>query len=262
MPFKRKVRTALEGVLPRPLLSRLYSAVSGRWDARVAGQSSGQIFSAIYRESKWGESSTGEFYSGSGSHASELVASYVKAVTEFCASFPTPPSVADLGCGDFNIGRYVRPYCGQYVACDVVPDLIEQNRDRFGALGVDFRCLDIVDDPLPDADVAFLRQVLQHLDNEKIAAVVRQLNRFIFAIITEHLPAKSGFVPNTAKPTGIRTRVSSGSGVVLTKSPFDLAVKSETILCSIKRTIGGKDGFITTTLYELPRPPVASQQSQ
>jgi len=145
----------------------------------------------------------GELYSGSGSHQFDLVFPYVSAVTDFCRSLKVPPSAVDLGCGDFNIGRQIRPYCGRYIACDVVPELIEQNLSRFGDLRVEFRCLDIVHDPLPGGDVAFLRQVLQHLDNEKIATILRQLYRYRFVIVTEHLPANGGFVPNTDKPQGL-----------------------------------------------------------
>jgi hypothetical protein len=66
----------------------------------------------------------------------------------------------------------MRHYCGKYTACDVVPALISRNQIEFSHLNVDFRCLDITHDDLPGADVAVLRQVLQHLSNAQILKIV------------------------------------------------------------------------------------------
>jgi SAM-dependent methyltransferase len=170
---------------------------------------------------------------------------------KFLASLPSPPSVVDLGCGDFHVGAQLRPYCGRYVACDIVPALIERNKKEFAAGQVDFRCVNIIQDDLPDGDIVFLRQVLQHLNNAQILRVVQKLYRYKFLVLTEHLPAKTHFPPNRDKPTGGGTRLPQGSGVVLTQQPFLLRAKSESVLCSTPESIARPAGLVTTTLYEL-----------
>jgi len=210
-----------------------------------------EIFHRIYTDGTWNASQgqTG-FYSGSGSHSQALVAPYVEAVAKFLRTLPNKPVVADLGCGDFAVGSQLRPLCSQYIACDVVEPLIEQNRKRFASLDVDFRALDITADALPPADVAFVRQVLQHLSNAHVQSMVAKAARaYHFLIVTEHLPAQS-FVPNRDKPAGPHVRINSGgppSGVVLTEPPFNLHPLRESVLCEVRDYLG----VIRTTLYEL-----------
>lgn len=247
----QEIKPHLKSILPKPVLDRIYMVLSRRWDAKFEGKPSVDVFSAVYNEGKWGRQPGADFYSGSGSHRSDLVLPYVNAISAFLHSLPERPSVADLGCGDFNIGRQLRPYCGRYVACDVVPELMERNATKFRDLGVEFKCLDIAQDDLPDADVVFVRQVLQHLDNNKIQAVVQQLYRYKFVIVTEHLPAKATFLANKDKRTGCMIRLLSDSGVVLTEAPFNLRVKSETVFCTVPRAQDRRPGIIKTMLYEL-----------
>ena len=150
------------------------------------------IFSTIYSNSSyWGNLEGTPFTSGEGTSAAEVTDPYVDAVTALLVSFAEPPHVVDLGCGDFTVGARLRPHCGVYTACDVVSEVIESNRNRYGAAGVEFLTIDIAKDPLPQGDVVFIRQVLQHLSNADIAAVVPKLSAFAHVIVTEHVPARS-----------------------------------------------------------------------
>jgi SAM-dependent methyltransferase len=245
------IKPHLKGMLPKPVLNHMYAYLARRFDASFEGQPSAKVFSAVYDQGKWGKTSDGDFYSGSGSHKPDLVLPYVNSTAAFLRSLEEQPSVVDLGCGDFNIGRQLRPYCGRYIACDVVPQLIERNAARFCDQDVEFRCLDIAKDPLPQADVACLRQVLQHLDNDNIQAIVRQLSQYRFVIVTEHLPSGDSFIPNKDKKTGCMIRLLSDSGVVLTAAPFNLKIKSSAVLCTIPQELSRRPGVIKTILYEL-----------
>jgi hypothetical protein len=62
-----------------------------------------------------------------------------------------------------------------------VSALIERNIREFSDLAVEFRCVDITADMLPAADVALVRQGLQHLNNASISKVAQ---RFGFPIPT------------------------------------------------------------------------------
>lgn len=214
------------------------------------GLGTAEVFERIYRHSAWGRAPQTDtpFYSGPGSHDPAIVEPYVQAIKHFLAGLDSAPDAVDLGCGDFHVGRQLREHCAAYVACDIVPALIDFNRDRFGGLEVDFRVVDITRDALPEGDVAFLRQVLQHLSNEAIAQVVPKLqSAFSHLILTEHLPRSEHFPANLGKPTGPDIRLSCGSGVVLTAAPFNLQVRSEHVLCEVPQF----GGVIRTTAYEL-----------
>jgi SAM-dependent methyltransferase len=249
--FVDKLKPAVKLVTPSPLLRFARDRLSRRWDAKYQGRPVEEIFSAIYREGRWGAGPGEDFFSGSRSRSCAVVSSYVNAVGEFLKSRPRPPSVADLGCGDFNVGKHLLPYCGRYVACDVVPALIDNNKVKFEGLPVDFRCLDIIEDDLPDGDIVFLRQVLQHLSNAHILKVIQKLHRYQFLVLTEHVPIGQAFPANLDKPTGDGTRLPLSSGVVLTEAPFLLSVKSASIICTISQSLAQYHGLIRTTLYEL-----------
>jgi hypothetical protein len=53
---------------------------------------------------------------------------------------------------------------------------------------------------LPDGDIVFLRQVLQHLNNSQISRVVQKLYRYKFLVLTEHVPANPAFTPTVTNP--------------------------------------------------------------
>ena len=177
-----------------------------------------------------------------------MVAGYVNAVSEFLRGLGKP-DVVDLGCGDFKVGSQIRPLCGRYTAWDVVPQLIDFNRRAYEQLDVDFRVLDITADALPEGDVAFVRQVLQHLSNAAIAkAMAKIVARYRYLVLTEHVPALAGFVPNVDIAMGAGTRLMIGSGVVLTNPPFNLRANAKRTLCESSQF----RGLIKTVVYTLP----------
>ena len=249
--FVNKLRSAVTLLIPRPLRRIGREYLSQRWDAKYKGRPVEEIFSAIYEERKWGAKSDSDFSSGTGSCSESVVLPYVKAVRHFLESLPSPPSVVDLGCGDFDVGMRLRPYCGRYVACDVVPALIQRNKDKYADTQVDFRCIDIIEDDLPNGDIAFLRQILQHLSNAQILKVVHKLYRYKFLVLTEHVPASPRFPSNRDKETGGRIRLPQGSGVVITEPPFLLRARSESIICITNQSLDQYPGLIKTTLYDL-----------
>ena len=159
--------------------------------------------------------------------------------------------MVDLGCGDFNVGSKYQEFCGNYVACDVVPSLIDFNKEKYKTSNVDFRVLDLAEDDLPKADVVFIRQVLQHLSNRHIQnAIPKIASSYKFLVLTEHLPDSNTFIPNRDKPAGPGVRPALNSGLVLTKPPFNLKVKSERVLCEVPED-SDYGGRLRTDLYHL-----------
>jgi SAM-dependent methyltransferase len=201
----------------------------------------------IYKQHLWGGNHT-EFYSGEGSHLPELVNPYVEVVSSFLSNFETPPMVCDLGCGDFNVGSQLVEFTQKYIAVDIVEDLIRHNQQRFKQEQLEFHQFDLAKDRLPVGDIALLRQVLQHLSNKEIKEVTKQLTRYKYVILTEHVPI-GAFTPNLDIISGQGTRLKKQSGVDLLAPPFSLKVKTSTPLLSLPSSDGKSE--ILTCLYTM-----------
>ena len=262
--IERTVLEVVNHVLSKhPELASHVEAMAARAQGRTAedwhsfqewltfkGMSTQQVFSKIYEEGHWGRSGDPKdrFFSGSGSRDAVVVQPYVQAVTRFFEGLGHRPDVVDLGCGDFKVGSQIRPACAAYVACDIVPTLIEHHRQAYAHLDVDFRVLDMGVDALPPGEVVFVRQVFQHLSNAQIGAALEKIRAtYRYLVLTEHLPAHEPFVPNLDKPAGRNIRHGIDSGVVLTAAPFGLQPMREERLCEVPET----GGVIRTTLYQL-----------
>lgn len=201
----------------------------------------------VYEKKLWGGENY-DFYSGEGSHNTEIVDPYLEVVTSFLRSFKSPITVCDLGCGDFNIGKELVEYTKGYVAVDIVESLIERNKIRFKFDNIEFKCLDIAADELPSGDCVILRQVLQHLSNTEVQSVLQKLIDFKYVVLTEHVP-RGGFIPNKDIISGQGIRLKKQSGLDICATPFKFQIKEEKELLSL--TLSGDKGVIITTLYTL-----------
>ncbi|WP_245603134.1 class I SAM-dependent methyltransferase [Maribacter antarcticus] len=201
----------------------------------------------VYALNLWG-SNTAAFYSGVGSHNPDLINPYLEVLTSFLNSFRAPLVVCDLGCGDFNIGKELVRHTKNYIAVDIVPALIVHNKEKFNQERLEFQCLDIAGEDLPSGDCAVLRQVLQHLSNTEVFAVLRKLTDFKYVVLTEHLP-EGDFIPNKDIISGQGIRLKKQSGINLTTPPFNFKVLFEKQLVSVP--LKDEKGVIVTTLYNL-----------
>jgi len=250
------LKAFLKAALPPPIIQFIREHRNREYN----GLPLEDVFTKIYETKAWSRRYTDEpqyndepFFSGSGSRFGsgtrypDEVSDYVRTVEEFLSSLPSTPDAVDLGCGDFAIGSRVRAFCRNYIACDIVRGMVDFNKERFANLDVDFRALDLTSDDLPEGDVAFVRQVLQHLSNAQIARFLARASRYKYLVVTEHVP-DGNFRANADKPAGPGTRVGYPSGVVLTAPPFNLRPKTERELCRVKSFDGG---VLVTTVYQL-----------
>jgi hypothetical protein len=247
----KSLKRMVKGILPRALLQAREAYLTMRRDREFSRLTAKDAFTKIYTKGLWAKSSNDpdSFSSGSGSRQPHIVATYIGAVEKFLTSLDQKkPNVVDLGCGDFFIGSQIRHLCGNYVACDIVDSLMARNKDLYRDMAVDFRVLDITSEELPDGDVVFVRQVLQHLSNELILNTIPRLqSKYKFLVLTEHLPSSNSFSPNIDKPTGPDIRLRFDSGVVLTRPPFNLQAKQDVLLC--QAVVSGT--LIQTRFYQL-----------
>ena len=214
--------------------------------------SSENIFDNIYTSGNWGKDASGKISSGLGSHDKEIISVYIEAVKSFLTEQKEKIIIVDLGCGDFNVGKHFIDYATKIVACDISNVIIKQNQESYHFPNVDFHQLNMAKDSLPKGDIAFIRQVLQHLSNEEIKTIVDKLNTYKpykHLVITEHLPSHDNFKINIDKPTGAGTRVKYNGGIDLSQAPFNLIYNNEKVLCEV--TTPKIKGLLRTTLYTI-----------
>ncbi len=202
--------------------------------------------SQIYEKNLWG-GNPAEFYSGEGSHDSQIVTPYINIISDFLQSFDAPITVCDLGCGDFNIGKDLVEFAPHYHAVDIVPALIKLNQAKFQLPNLTFHCLDVAVDELPSGDCALVRQVLQHVSNQEVHQILEKLSHYRYVIITEHLPS-GDFEPNKDKISGQGIRLKQNSGIDVLAAPFHWKVNEVKQLLSLELSNGR--GRIVTILYE------------
>lgn len=159
---------------------------------------------------------------------------YVNKIIEHLKSYgSTKPRIVDLGCGDFNVGRQLIPYCSQYIGVDIVKDLIRQHEMAHHPEHVSFCVLDMIKDELPDGDIALIRQVFQHLTNEHIIKILLKLKKYKVVFITEHHPTDSPkLIPNKNIRVG-GFRCGANSGVYLDKPPFNIPASSLELILEV-----------------------------
>jgi len=239
-------------MLPRRIVSAYDDYRQERLSRRNQRMSAEEVFTDIYTKNRWG-GARGTFNSGNGSHDEDVVLPYVKAITaELSRIGAASMTVVDLGCGDFSVGRRLAPSCGRYIGVDIVRPLIAMNQRQYGNDSVSFLHSNVVEDALPKAEICFVRQVLQHLSNAQIAAVLPKLDQFRWCFITEHHPTPARMRdPNLDKPHGDSIRIRRGSGVFLDKPPFNVPAARYRLMLEVPGVLsldGSDAGVIRTYL--------------
>jgi hypothetical protein len=216
-------KKAIKHLLPTKLLEGYRRNQRARDRQRNAAKTAEQIFTEIYADKKWSPQSE-EFDSGVGSSDERITAAYVRTARDWLKQIGSKElTIVDLGCGDFRIGRQLVDLCRCYVGVDIVKPLIEHNTEHFGSPNVQFLHRNILEDELPEGNVCFLRQVLQHLSNTQIQTVLHRVQKYRWVLITEHHPSSPFFcAPNLDKPHGADIRLFDGSGVFLEEPPFNV----------------------------------------
>ena len=242
----------LKKIIPNKIINLYNKFYSYKTNKVIKNFSNKDKFNYIYKKALWGKnlkSPDSDFFSGDGSYNKHIIDPYIKVVNE-ASNQINPKSLVDLGCGDFNIGKNFVSKINKFYAIDIVNDLINYNKSKFDYLkNVEFLCLDIINDKLPKADVCLLRQVLQHLSNQDIFSLLKNIKgKYKYLIVTEHLPSES-FTANKDMNTSFTIRIFDNSGIVLDSEPFNLNYNNKKELLSTKAF--PDKGIINTTIYFL-----------
>lgn len=215
------IKSVVKKLIPPSLMQwRRRKIIAGN-QQKFADKTVAETFKEIYEKNVWG-GERGEFYSGEGS-TEKYSKKYAETITKFIRE-NNIKRVVDLGCGDFRVAaKFIGGDFFYYTGCDVVPSLVEHLNRNFAGEYREFRCLNIVEDELPDGDLCLIRQVLQHLSNHEIASILQKARQFKYLIVTEHYPhPKTAVVPNLDVPHGPEMRLHFDSAVYLDQPPFSL----------------------------------------
>ena len=129
-----------------------------------------QIFTEIYAGNMWGDP---ESRSGPGS--SVFRTRLVRPALSRLFTDLGIRSVLDVPCGDFNWMRLTDMPGISYTGVDVVPELVQRNQTLYPAPRRRFVCLNMIDDPLPTADLILCRDGLVHLSFADISSALRRM---------------------------------------------------------------------------------------
>lgn len=142
------------------------------------------VFGRIYRNNSWRSKET---VSGPGSTV-KATANLRAWLIDLCRTRGIR-TIVDLGCGDWNWMRLLAPNVAfeWYRGFDIVPELIEHNRQRYGSDRTLFEKADITCRALPKADLVICRDCLTHFSGEltgRLLAAVRDSGSKYFLATT------------------------------------------------------------------------------
>jgi hypothetical protein len=86
-------------------------------------------------------------------------------------------SLLDLPCGDFNWMRHVGFGVDDYIGGDIVPQLIENNRQLYAAPHRRFMVIDLLHQLLPRVDLILCRDCLVHFSFAEITTALKNFKR-------------------------------------------------------------------------------------
>ena len=156
-----------------------------------------RIFENIYKKNEWGTNNKSQFYSGSGSHDDSYITNYINTINSFISN--KNYTVIDFGTGDFNISKHIAPNAKKFVGIDIVKPLINHLKSKYSSEKIDF-C--VYKNEILDADVILVKEVFQHLSNQKISKILSQI-KCKHLIVTEKVPLNKG-LPNIDKPSSCK----------------------------------------------------------
>ena len=248
--MNHKFKKFIKKIIPDSILLLRIKLINKKWG--VKNKNLKELFSSIYLNNLWNteNQSNDTFYSGIGSRDKDTISQYQNKIKDFFKSLKYELKVLDLGCGDFYIHSDLVDLSNNYIAIDIVPELIEYNKKKYSNSKVSFLNLDITKDNLPEANIVLIREVFQHLSNKNINKVLENIkkNNYKHIILTEVLPLNNNFIVNKDFLDGPHTRMSFlESGIDITKNPFNFNYKNKIKLLEIKI----KNYRLVTTAFEI-----------
>lgn len=179
-----------------------------------ADKSTEEIFAQIYSDKVWGANAQGIGWSGPGSTIENTII-YREFIQDFLKTYHIA-SVVDLGCGDWSFSRSISWEGIDYTGLDVVSSLIERNRMEFESENIHFYKLNAIEAQMPKADLLICKDVFQHLTNDDVLKIIKQLGKYKYCLITNDVYSSTLTSDNREIARGDYRPID------LTKPPFNI----------------------------------------
>ena len=124
------------------------------------------VFESIYENAIWGGGS------GAGSDLSRTVV-YVAYVQHIMDKYSVK-SVVDIGCGDWRFSKYIDFSGCKYLGVDIVESVISANIKNYGNNNIIFQLGNATEFEIPKCDLLLCKDVLQHLSNKNVRAILHK----------------------------------------------------------------------------------------
>ena len=166
--YKTRIRIALFRITPFVVVWRLFN--SFHYKKESFSIKSKLPFTLIYEENRWNYE---ESVSGGGSTllATTTLRSFLP---KFFLEYDIH-SILDIPCGDYNWMSLVEKKDIAYIGADIVEPLVELNNKKYSADNVSFKVIDLTKDSLPQVDLIFCKDCLQHLSHEKVFSALKNI---------------------------------------------------------------------------------------
>ena len=83
----------------------------------------------------------------------------------------------DAPCGDMNWMKLLLNNFEKYIGVDIVPNIIEDNKNKIKHDNVSFFCVDLLKGDLYDVDMIFNRACTRHLSNIEVQMIINNIKR-------------------------------------------------------------------------------------
>lgn len=137
-----------------------------KWDNKT-------LFKAIYQKNAWLNENT---RSGNGSDLEETPIIRMK-IPELLQKYEVQ-TMFDAGCGEFYWQKEMDlSFVTFYMGVDIVPAIIDHNKEKYAQDGRIFKVMDITTDQIPCVDIIICRDVFQHFSDNDIMRAVSNMKR-------------------------------------------------------------------------------------
>ncbi len=169
-------------------------------------------FRFIYKNQYW-KNRKGGSLSGAGSNLSST-ATLIGELNRFLET-KNIKSLVDIPCGDWHWMSKVNLKTINYIGCDAIDEIIQENQNKHQTKNINFKKANIISDILPSADFIFIRDLFVHFKDSEILMSLENIKRYDFKYIgITNYPTTN---LNKEKSLGDRWRP-----INLTINPFNL----------------------------------------
>lgn len=166
------VKKILKGLSPNFIKDLILKFRISQYRKSISKKTMHEVFEHIYEKNVWGNKKN---VSGGGS----TIIKTKKIVAELPALFEkyNISSVLDLPCGDFIWMKEVDLSGIDYIGGDIVQKIVDINNEKYSNKFVKFTPLNVVNDPLPEADLILCRDCFVHLSLEQIGQSLENIRK-------------------------------------------------------------------------------------